>query len=391
MVSVGDRSHQGGGPISPRPSGSGSHGLRRCRAAVQGRQGAGRERRHGRTSVATRQLPASGASDARISPAGEFPFPRACPAHRPHPDTCDHRQLPLAETSTSGKRTGTPALFPQLETQQPRPQLVQQMGTPPARACDRGTAPADRSSTCPHRPAPCPSARCCEDRAGRAPPCCQPPQAVSPHGLQQGLLHPDAQNLFQPGLRCCVLPRPQQQTRHGALEGKGPAGGRRSKGAGPEAKSPGQDRQREAGVEGPQGAAQPEKQGLRRPGRAPSAARRDSASEGRGSSGSRREAFTGPQPLFSHTTGHSSTAQNAFCGPSANGPRRAVGVGEHRNHSTHPSTPLPLPDKEPEVRPGLPTLGCTAQNARAEIMRETLSSTSPQPCPHPHPHPHPRA
>lgn len=48
MASVGDRSHHGGGPISPRPTGSGSHGLRGCSVAVpkQRSGGAGRGRRH---------------------------------------------------------------------------------------------------------------------------------------------------------------------------------------------------------------------------------------------------------------------------------------------------------------------------------------------------------
>lgn len=225
MVSVGDRSHHGGGPISPRPTGSGSHGLRRCRAAVQGRQGAGRERR---ISVATRQPLASGASDAHTSPAGEFPFPRACPAHHPRPDTCDHRQLPLAETSTSGKRTGTSALFPQSETRPPGPQLVQQMGTLPARPGTEGQhqqTGVQPAPTCPHRPAPCPSARCCEDRADRAPPSCQParPPARAPASGCTGLAP------AWPAMRG----RPQQQTRHGALEGKRPAAGWGSRGAGP--------------------------------------------------------------------------------------------------------------------------------------------------------------
>lgn len=72
---------------------------------------------------------------------------------------------------------------------------------------------------------------------------------------------------------------------------------------------------------------------------------RNSASEGRGSSGSRRkEAFTGPQPLCSHTTGHSSRAQNAFCGLSANGPGRAVGVGA-REPQHQPSAP-PVPARQ---------------------------------------------
>lgn len=69
---------------------------------------------------------------------------------------------------------------------------------------------------------------------------------------------------------------------------------------------------------------------------------RNSASEGRGSSGSRRkEAFTGPQPLCSHTTGHSSRAQNAFCGPSANGPGRAVGVGAWGPQHQPSAPPVP--------------------------------------------------
>lgn len=109
---------------------------------------------------------------------------------------------------------------------------------------------------------------------------------------------------------------------------------------------------------------------------------RNSASEGRGSSGSRRkEAFTGPQPLCSHTTGHSSRAQNAFCGPSANGPGRAVGVGAwgHGDHSTSLQLHQSLPDKEPEARPGLSTLGCAAQKAGAKATWAALSSTHTHP------------
>lgn len=116
MASVGDRSHHGGGPISPRPAGSGSHGLRRCSVAAQERRRElGWGRRPGRTGASARQRRASGASGAHAGPAGEFPFPRARPAHHPHPDTCDHRQLPSAETGTSWKRTRTPASFPQSE------------------------------------------------------------------------------------------------------------------------------------------------------------------------------------------------------------------------------------------------------------------------------------
>lgn len=115
MASVGDRSHHGGGPISPRPAGSGSHGLWRCSVAAHERRELGWGRRPGRTGVSARQLRASGASGAHAGPAGEFPFPRARPAHHPHPDTCDHRQLPSAETGTSWKRTRTPASFPQSE------------------------------------------------------------------------------------------------------------------------------------------------------------------------------------------------------------------------------------------------------------------------------------
>lgn len=56
MVSAGERSHHEGGPISPRPTGSGSRSLRRCSMATQRAAGAQEGRRPGVTSVSAKQL-----------------------------------------------------------------------------------------------------------------------------------------------------------------------------------------------------------------------------------------------------------------------------------------------------------------------------------------------
>ena len=66
---AGERSHHGGGPISPRPAGSGSRGLWRCRTVDEEAAEAGEE----------------GGPGGPVSPPGswesagtaEFPFPRA--------------------------------------------------------------------------------------------------------------------------------------------------------------------------------------------------------------------------------------------------------------------------------------------------------------------------
>ena len=177
-ASVGDRSHHGGGPISPRPAGSGSHGLRRCSvAAHERRRELGWGRRPGRTGVSARQLRASGASGAHAGPAGEFPFPRARPARHPHPDTCDHRQLPSAETGTSWKRTRTPAPFPQSEPAD---------GEADGQTARQGPGPGDgarprrRRTRAPPAPLPAdpakpPSPAARREDGARLPTWCQPP------------------------------------------------------------------------------------------------------------------------------------------------------------------------------------------------------------------------
>lgn len=56
MVSAGERSHHGGGPISPRPTGSGSRSLRRCSMAAQRAAGARQGRGPRMASVSAKQL-----------------------------------------------------------------------------------------------------------------------------------------------------------------------------------------------------------------------------------------------------------------------------------------------------------------------------------------------
>lgn len=56
MARAGERSHPGGGPISPRPAGSGSHGLWRCHTVDEQSSRSRRGRRPGRASVSARQL-----------------------------------------------------------------------------------------------------------------------------------------------------------------------------------------------------------------------------------------------------------------------------------------------------------------------------------------------
>lgn len=110
MVSAGDRSHHGGGPMSPRPTGSGSRSRRRCSMAAQRAE---EPRREGaRTaSVSAEQLGAVGSKCCPCCPGPQFLFPRARPAPHPHPDTCDHRRLPLAEAKDFLEEDREPARF----------------------------------------------------------------------------------------------------------------------------------------------------------------------------------------------------------------------------------------------------------------------------------------
>lgn len=58
----------------------------------------------------------SGTSGAGTGPVAQFPFPRARPALHPQPDTCDHRQLLMAETKGFLEADWEAASFPQSET-----------------------------------------------------------------------------------------------------------------------------------------------------------------------------------------------------------------------------------------------------------------------------------
>lgn len=58
----------------------------------------------------------SGTSVVGTGPIAQFPFPRTRPALHPQPDTCDHRQLPMAETKGFLEEDWKPALFPQTKT-----------------------------------------------------------------------------------------------------------------------------------------------------------------------------------------------------------------------------------------------------------------------------------
>lgn len=121
MVRAGDRSHHGGGPIGPGPGGSGSHSLRRCSLVSEQeprrqRQQAGTASRDSQQGVPLEAAGLPGTSGAGTGPAAQFPFPRARPALHPQPDTCDHRQLPMAETKGFLEEHWEPASFPQSKT-----------------------------------------------------------------------------------------------------------------------------------------------------------------------------------------------------------------------------------------------------------------------------------
>lgn len=298
MASVGDRSHHGGGPISPRPAGSGSHGLRRCSvAAHERRRELGWGRRPGRTGVSARQLRASGASGAHAGPAGEFPFPRARPAHHPHPDTCDHRQLPSAETGTSWKRTWTPASFPQSEPADGEAdgQTARQGPGPGDGARPRRRRTRAPPAPLPAEPAKPPSPAARREDGARLPTWCQPPGGAPSSRRTVPVLA---------DLRCRP-PAPQQGT------------------LGPEPwessscrteSQPGQGA--EGGVGEQRGAPQPGKRGLSRSGwTPPPGATGTQPLRGEGL----REGVTAP--------GRSSRPQNAPRGPSAQGSGPALGVG----------------------------------------------------------------
>lgn len=55
-------------------------------------------------------------SGAGTGPVAQFPFPRDRPALHPQPDTCDHRQLPMAKTKGFLEEDWEPASFPQSKT-----------------------------------------------------------------------------------------------------------------------------------------------------------------------------------------------------------------------------------------------------------------------------------
>lgn len=109
MARGGETSHHGGGPISPWPAGSGSHSLRRC-SLVSEQEPTGKGSELGKPLEAAEL---AGTSGAGTGPGAQFPFPRARPALHPQPDTCDHRQLPMAETKGFLEEDWKPALFPQ--------------------------------------------------------------------------------------------------------------------------------------------------------------------------------------------------------------------------------------------------------------------------------------
>lgn len=62
----------------------------------------------------------SGTSGIGTGPIAQFPFPRTRPALHPQPDTCDHRQLPMAETTGFLEEDWEPASFPQTKTDSAR-------------------------------------------------------------------------------------------------------------------------------------------------------------------------------------------------------------------------------------------------------------------------------
>lgn len=89
----------------------------------------------GKGSKACEPLQAAGLSETSgvgTGPIAQFPFPRTRPALYPQPDTCDHRQLPMAETKGFLEDDWEPASFPQTKTDSAR---CEQTPTGPGLRC----------------------------------------------------------------------------------------------------------------------------------------------------------------------------------------------------------------------------------------------------------------
>lgn len=86
MARAGERSHHGGGTISPRPAGAGSQSLGCCSVTAC---------RVGWLSRAARHWPGTSGVGAVYSPV---PLSQSRPSPPPLPDTCGHRQLLTAKT-----------------------------------------------------------------------------------------------------------------------------------------------------------------------------------------------------------------------------------------------------------------------------------------------------
>lgn len=157
MASVGGRSHKAGGPVNPRPAGSGSHSLWRCRVAIGQAAGMDREAASGQHCLTAGRTSASAACPAWP----EFPFPSARPAPHPHPDTCDHSHRPVAGAKGFLGEDGTltrflnlsvylkmaqPECLPCQAGQASGLQRVQQEGVQPVTTAPGGTRPRNVGS-----------------------------------------------------------------------------------------------------------------------------------------------------------------------------------------------------------------------------------------------------
>lgn len=234
-----------------------------------------------------------------------------------------------------GRGQGPRPCFLNLRHNGPGLQLGQQMGTLPGQGPgqrNRASRPESKPRPCQPaaglqaaqgtRPAPFPSCTLlC--RQGMPPTRCQPacPPARAPSSRHAALV------LARPAMLC-----PLSSLAAGTARSPGRQGSfrrRGQKGAGSEAESPREDRQREAGV----------KPDCERSPTAREAGTQTLRGEGLQEAGGKEDSR--PQPLFSHTTGHSSRAQNAFCGPSANGSGRAVGMGARGPQHERSAPPVP--------------------------------------------------
>lgn len=140
MARAGERSHHGGGPISPRPAGSGSHSLGRCSVVAQS---AGRSlgRKPGEPASPQGTLELAGSKWRSHWPSGPVPLSQGHPAHHPRPDTCDHRPLPLAKAKNFLEEGKDPGLISSSEARPSQPTAGTADGLSPARGLGREEGP----------------------------------------------------------------------------------------------------------------------------------------------------------------------------------------------------------------------------------------------------------